>query len=114
MRDFMKDRDENLLWCHAIDYGNVQLVICGGTIVDVRVNNEEVYPDIIENGRAGYSDVLINRIARMINDDYDTYHGWTDIEVIILSDGVYLPCNKCPWFDVCEAMDDEMEEDQND
>ena len=103
-RDVMKQNDENLTWCRAVDFGSVQLVIWEGKIASAMIDGEELEVD-----KQG----AINRIARLVDEDYDLPRGWTDEELIRQAaafSGTDLPCRKCPWFHECEAMDEEIDE----
>ena len=46
----------------------------------------------------------------MVNDEYDLYEGQTDTQIIRDAEHKELPCRLCPWFEVCQAMDEEEEE----
>ena len=100
-RDMMRESDENLGWCRPESYldGRVILAINEETVVGINIDgaDEAITPD------------AIRRVAKMVNDNYDLYEGWDDVHIIQDVDHE-LPCRLCPWFDDCDAMDEEDEE----
>lgn len=103
-RDMMQEGDENLGWCNPLSWedGKVVLAVNEGTIASIQIDGEDV-PTTPEN---------IKAVAQRINDMYDAYSGWDDTHIILdcEAEAEELPCRLCPWFDVCDAMDEEVEE----
>lgn len=101
-RDMMRENNDNLGWCRPESYldGRVILAINEGTVAGINIDgaDEAITPD------------AIRRVAKMVNADYDDYEGWTDLHIIQDAAHEELPCRLCPWFDVCDAMDEEDEE----
>lgn len=106
VRDTMRDREENLDWCRPESYldSRVILAINEGTVVGINIDgaDEAITPD------------AIRRVAKMVNNNYDLYKGWDDVHIIQESAHEELPCRLCPWFDDCDAMDEEDEEREGD
>lgn len=48
----------------------------------------------------------------MVNDEYDLYEGQTDTQIIQDAEHKDLPCRLCPWFGVCQAMDEEEPDEE--
>ena len=50
----------------------------------------------------------IREYAKKINEDYDLYSGWDDLHILL--DGMRSHgCTECPFRDVCEAVQDDVE-----
>lgn len=98
----MRENNDNLSWCRPESYlnGRVVLVINEGRVDGISVDGKKL----------GTTPDNIRKVAKMVNDDYSLYEGWTDTEIIQDADHEELPCRLCPWFDVCQAMDEEEEE----
>lgn len=95
-REMMLENDNNLSWCKPLEFKNGEVVIAinGGDIVGLQVNGETV-------------DVMpVEHIARLVNEDYDLYEGYSPMEILYDADFSELPCRCCPWFWECGAMDD--------
>ena len=103
-REMMRQNDENLGWCKPLSWndGAVVLAVNEGTICGIQIGEEtvEVNP------------VNIKAAAKAINRSYDDYEGWTDTHIALDCEGEAeeLPCRLCPWFGVCDAMGEEIEE----
>lgn len=96
-RKMMMDNGGNLSWCKPLSYrdGKVILAVIEGEVVGLRIDG---------------TDVEINadsvcRVAKMVNADYDLYSGWDDLHIIAEAPHEELGCCNCPWFDICDAMD---------
>ena len=98
----MRDSNENLSWCRPESYlnGRVILAINEGRVDGISIDGQDLSatPDNIRN------------VAQMVNDEYDLYEGQTDTQIIRDAEHKELPCRLCPWFEVCQAMDEEEEE----
>lgn len=105
-RDMMRENNDNLDWCRPESYldDRVILAINEGTVVGINIDgaDEAITPD------------AIRRVARMVNEDYDLYKGWDDVHIIQCAAHEELPCHRCPWFEDCDAMDEEDEEWEGD
>lgn len=46
---------------------------------------------------------ILNKIAKLVNEDYDFYSGWDDMHIAldVMREG---DCCDCPWFSECDAM----------
>lgn len=106
-RDTMRESNENLEWCRPESYlnGRVVLAINEGRVDGISIDGQDLdtTPD------------NIRKVAQMVNDECDLYEGQTDIQIIQDAEHKELPCRLCPWFDVCQAMDeveDEGEEEE--
>lgn len=114
-RDQMRENNENLSWCKPLSYldGKVVVAINEGSIDSIQVDGRDVEHDA-KGRHCGpcYSDATIERVARMIlGEDYDFCSGYTPAQMLKGAGGAEeLPCRLCPWFDVCAAMDEEIEE----
>lgn len=98
-RDIMRDSNDNLSWCRPESYlnGRVVLAINEGRVDGINIDGQDLSttPD------------NIRKVAQMVNDEYDLYEGQTDTQIIQDAEHRELPCRLCPWFDVCQAMDEE-------
>lgn len=105
-RDMMRESNENLGWCRPESYldGRVILAINEGTVAGI----------VIDGAEQTTTPENIRRVAKMVNDNYDLYEGWDDVHIIQDVDHEELPCRLCPWFDDCDAMDEEDEEREGD
>lgn len=106
VRDMMRENNDNLDWCRPESYldGRVILAINEGTVVGIN----------IDGTKQATTPENIRRVAKMVNADYDDYEGWDDAHIIQDADHEELPCRLCPWFDDCDAMDEEDEEWEGD
>lgn len=103
-RDMMQESNENLGWCKPLSWedGNVVLAINEGTIAGIQIGGESV----------SVNQETIKSVAQRINDMYDDCSGLDDAHIILdcADEAEELPCRLCPWFDVCDAMDEETGE----
>lgn len=99
-RDLLIGSRENLGWCKPLKHKseNVIIAVNEGTIVSVLVDGEEQSCSITSE--------LIKKLAQRLNEDYEEYQGYSDTEILLEADFEELGCADCPWFDVCEAMDE--------
>ena len=97
-REKMIENRENLGWCKPISYfnGRVIVAINNCQVVGVQLDGTEVPPE---------PDKLFT-IAKMINPDCDADAINRDFEIAVGARGHESPCCGCPWFDACDAMDD--------
>ena len=97
-RDIMRDNNDNLGWCRPESYldGRVTLAINEGRVNGISIGGEELdtTPD------------NIRKVAQLVNAEYSRYSGWSDTHIIQDAEHKELPCRLCPWFDVCQAMDE--------
>lgn len=98
-REMMVGNDENLGWCKPVSFlgGKVIAAVNGGNVCSLRNNGLDV--DVTPDS--------IRRAAEMVNGDYSMYQGWDDTHIMLDADCEELPCRCCPWFGICDAMDEE-------
>lgn len=98
-RDTMRESNDNLSWCRPESYlnGRVILAINEGRVDGISIDGQDLdtTPD------------NIRKVAQMVNDECDLYEGQTDTQIIQDAEHKELPCRLCPWFEVCQAMDEE-------
>lgn len=98
-RDHMTETRESLTWCQALsnESGTIQCVSLEGRLESFQVDGK--YMPTTKD--------LINQIARRLTgSNYEMFQGWTD-EELIRQELQERPCCECPWFNECEAMDQE-------
>lgn len=104
-RDYMIDHStEDLSWCKPYEdkTGDYRLVMYEGEPSSIAT------PERIAFRYDGtLTDELLEAFARAVNPDYETYQGYTDLEIAL---GTMHPvgCASCPHFDECGAMGEEM------
>lgn len=103
-RELMMEDESNLSWCKPLSFlgGRVILAVNEGRIVSAQVDGED-RDDLVDD---------LEALARLVNDEYDDYQGWDDRQIIFFADHEELGCRSCPWFGICEAMDEEIEVDE--
>lgn len=107
-RKKMKAEGGNLGWCkpYISDDGKNAIAVNEGIIESMILDGEEITFDKVRD-----PDVL-ERFARAVNSDFDEYEGWGMLHIILDGDLQECDCCDCPWFSVCDAMDnpDDWEE----
>lgn len=98
-REMMIDNNENLSWCRPYIHDRVQFSILEGNISGLMIDGDDVDPN----------PESIRTAAQIVNPDYSEYEGWTDLHILLDGDAHECACCDCPWFDVCSAMDEEVE-----
>ena len=106
IRKEMIENGQNLSWCVPMKHKteNIYLVV-----------NENNIDSILDNGKETLRsrktdkviDEKINVLAQRLNPEYDEYEGWNDTHILIDSGFEELGCKDCPWFNSCDAMNDE-------
>lgn len=98
-RELMARNDENLGWCKplCITSHGKQIVIC--------VNEGEIVGCEIDGVKRTMD---WGQIARLVDADYGEYVGCSDSEIAMDADWDELPCSSCPFFGICDAMDEEI------
>lgn len=98
-RELMEQNDENLSWCAPRSFmgGRIVAAVNDGKIVGLQIDRAEV----------PCNEESIRVAAKMANVDYDSYSGWSDAHILLDADNCEMPCRLCPWFGVCDAMDEE-------
>ena len=103
LREKMKESYESMDCCKAVSFldGKIVVVLHEGRIEGVEIDGVErtVTPE------------LIHGIAIGVNGCYDFYKGWDDTHILLDADPDEMGCCECPWFDVCAAMDEEIDEE---
>lgn len=102
-RKMMINDGGNLGWCKPISYrdGEVVLALNEGRIVGLQMDGVDI---------DGNSPKNLEAVARRVNPYYEDYSGWSLQHIILDADGEELPCCRCPWFGVCDAMDIDVSE----
>lgn len=106
IRELMQDNGENMGRCkpYVSEDGKNTIAVNGGEVVGMILNGEDIQPDKLD------STDLLRQFAKAVNPDYSEYRGWDDLHVAL--EGVReCGCASCPWFDICDAMDGEVEEE---
>ena len=106
IREMMNDEGGNLGWCkpYISDHRGYALAVSEGEVVGMMFAGEDIkYLDFANNK------LLLRLFARVVNNSYDIYTGYDDL--YIATDAMSeRSCRNCPWFDICDAMDGEVEE----
>lgn len=105
-REYMDEhRDENMSWCkpYVSDSGSVcvAVTVLDGGISQILIDGEEtaVTADNIQS------------TAKLVNDDYDLYSGWSDTHILLDGNISERGCAECPYNAFCQQMDEEMDGD---
>lgn len=99
-REMMTENSENLSWCapYSLLGGRIVVAVAESKIVGMQIDGSDI----------PVSDASIRRAAEMANECFSSYDGWSDTHILLDSEKEELPCRMCPWFGVCDAMDDEV------
>lgn len=100
-RDLMRESNENLSWCKPMISDRIKFTIMEGEITALEIDGDEV----------GATPENIKAAAKIVNPYYDDYEGWSDDHVACQGNVKEAPCHECPWFGICEVMDEEIEEE---
>ena len=95
-RKMMMDNGGNLGWCkpYISEDGKSAISLTDGKISGMMLGGVKMDTDFD-----------FAKFARAVNPDYDDYDGWDDLH-IALDGGIREgACCDCPWFGICEAMD---------
>ena len=110
-RKMMCAEGGNLSWCrpYISDDGKNAIAVYEGEICGMVFNGVDVDSTEMDKPET------VKAFARTVNDSYEDYSGWDDVHIAL--DGGVLKersCCDCPWFDICEAMDnpDDWESDE--
>lgn len=98
-RDIMRDSSENMGWCKPYISDRVAFTVAGDKIEALRIDGEDV-PATEDN---------LFRAAVIVNPDAGSYRGWSIAHILTDGDVTETSCASCPWFDICEAMDQVIE-----
>ena len=107
--DYMRSHeDENLSWCkpYASDAGDHVLIMQEGKLLGIISPEREAFTDDT------LTDEALKQFAREVNRDYDAYRGWDDLD-IALKAMHEVGCAACPWREDCDAMHEDLYEDDN-
>lgn len=96
-RKLMIDHGGNLGWCAPYVSEDGKNAIC--------VNDGRVCGMILNGVELDTNSIDLNRFARQVNPDYSDYDGWSDLHIALDGDISEASCAVCPWFKVCDAMD---------
>ena len=97
IREEMIENGENLGWCKPYVSERVKFVLYGD-IVAMEIDGIDFLVITEED---------VKRAARIVNEYYDDYSGWDATHILLEGDVKEVGCAECPWFDVCDAMNDE-------
>lgn len=92
---------DSLIWCEAYETGGEEATfcLCNGEIIAIRYNDG--------SESSGPSCEEIEALARKVNPDFDEYEGREAAEILAYaSRSLSGGCRACPWFGVCDAMQD--------
>ncbi len=98
-REIFRSTGESLDWCECFSFadGTVHAAVLEGKIVSLNDNGVDYDPPTADD---------IHRLAVRLNDFYSPYRGWDDTHILLEAADEKLPCCECPWFDVCNFMDE--------
>ena len=98
-REYFRSTGESLDWCECFSFagGTVHAAVLAGKIVSLDDNGVVYNPPTADD---------IHRLAVRLNDCYDLYKGYDDTHILLDVEHEKLPCCECPWFDVCNYMDE--------
>lgn len=105
-RDYMIENDENMDWCKPFRLveKDVFWTSCEGVVSSVKIGGDE-FTSVTDN--------VLHKLAAVVNPEYNLYekNGCSINDHLYRSEAKVkeLPCNQCPWFYGCEAMDSEEE-----
>lgn len=104
-REMMIETEQNLSWCKHLQSENGRVIFAQneGEICSMEIDGQEIHIGY----KSGISAADLQQAAKAANEDYDQLKAdeWDD-EAILLDVCHEKPCYRCPWFDICEAMDD--------
>lgn len=107
-RKLMVDTGDNLSWCKPFENKGIKWAVNENEIVGMEVDGKEVdYKD----------ESVMRRVSEIIKNAYpDIDYTDDDPEYILFDEAKELGCCECPWFMICDAMDAEYgdEDDEND
>ena len=100
VREKMIESGQNLEWCKPMKHESEDINLCvkEGEVIGILECGNEILPVTSEK---------ITELAKRLNSDYDLYEGWDDTHILLDSGFEEMGCKDCPWFDTCEAMDDD-------
>ena len=105
VRDIMKEEGGNLGWCKPYIHTRKgwALAVNSGEVAGMLFAGEDINPDRLDD------DLLLRLFAKAVNTDYDCHTGYDDLH-IALEAMSERSCRNCPWFDMCDAMDEEIDD----
>lgn len=101
---FSTHTDESVDWCKCY-MADGRNAVC---VNDITTN--EISAIMIGGKDIDFRDDVgaIHRLAKAVNSDYSLYHGWSDAHIAIEA-MKEVGCTSCPWFSVCDQMDEKMQ-----
>ncbi len=97
-REIMIENGQNLSWCKPLKHrtDDIFLIVTEGEISGICINgkDENITPE------------TITELAKKLNESYDEYERWDDTHVLLDADFEETGCCNCPYFNICEAMED--------
>ena len=106
----MLDSNDSLDRCQCFDIGRekrVQVVVNDGMIIGLAIDGKYVLPEVLY-GAGTYTETTLEEVAKMVNPYFEEYQGYTATEIILDTKDRERPCCHCPWFYICDAMDEDF------
>ena len=111
-RDRMENINDNLGWCKPYIGQRVAFVLCENNIVSLQIDGQDILPeDKTAPWAPQYSKEQIMQAVSIATNNAADPDDPDAIQALISGDAKERPCNECPWFYTCDAMDDETEEE---
>ena len=98
MRGIMSQNGGSRSWCIPYIGKSVSAVVCEGHLSGLVINGEEQ-----ECTRDN-----LHAASQLANPDYSDYQVWVDLQILLDGDVKECSCRECPFFSVCDAMDEEV------
>ena len=113
-RDIYRYEDENMGWCYplsclggrvilAVNELSVSGIQIDGENLDVNIENTVRAVNLVADGWIYGKDYTMDDSCRL---PFELLR-----EILVHDAAQKLPCRKCPWFEVCDALDDQCGED---
>lgn len=103
IRELMRENRENIGWCkpYVSEDETVTLAIANNEIVGAVINGVDIKASALDQ-------IDLASLAKHVNPDYEDYDGYSDLHII--RDAMHTCCcADCPWFNICDAMDGDVE-----
>lgn len=119
-RDYMRDHtEENLSWCRPYRSGNgrVSVAVNDGEICGLIIDGQEI--DLAGKWRISEQAPFWEMICKVSVEDADLLAdeaelGYSPSEIALMDGLVECGCANCPFADLCDAMSEELGEDEED
>ena len=106
-RKMMQDTGGDIGWCspYQSEDGSIMFSVLEGFICTLLIDGQEIDSDTGLSFPEHYSEELLEKVARRMNEFYDCNTGWNNTELIIHAAEPIRNCADCPFFLECQAMD---------